>query len=263
MAIQDGHRIIGDNLRLALQFFGRASGSGEITERNGVLLIDSGVDYAVFNIALITEPVEHVGQLELLVGTAAEWYGARHTRWSLWICDDLLALPARRHASEVTVRHRLRPLTQAPGMLAESLAPPSRYLPPMEYRMVQDSETRMDFAHLTTLSFDIPFTTSKAIYERPQAWDGDYAGYVGYVNRRAVCTVALVISEEAVGVYSVSTLPEYRRRGLAEALLRRVLKDAQEVSGLQRTILQSTRAGHEMYRRMGYREITNYSVHIL
>jgi ribosomal protein S18 acetylase RimI-like enzyme len=133
----------------------------------------------------------------------------------------------------------------------------------MECRVVEDADTRMDFAHLTTLSFDIPFATSKAIYERPEAWQGDYVGYVGYVNRRAVCTVALVVSDEAIGVYSVSTLPEYRRRGHAEALMRRVLKDAQQVSGLERTILQSTRAGHEMYRRMGYRDITNYSVHIL
>jgi GNAT superfamily N-acetyltransferase len=263
MAVEDPCRIVEENLRTALQFFGRASGRGSILAREGLLLIDSGVDYAVFNIAMITEPVTTAARLELQVGLAAEWYAARHTRWSLWTCDDYLKNGLLRNADQLMARHRLRPLTKAPGMIAERLAPPTRFLPPMECRLVGDAQTRLDFAHLTALCFDIPFATSRAIYDPPDAWKGDYVGYVGYVKKRAACTVALVITDDAIGVYSVSTLPEFRRLGYAESLMRHVIREAQQVSGINRTILQATRAGHEIYRRMGFRDITSFSVHIL
>ena len=257
------YQLVDDNLRLALQFFGRASGKGAIDERNGILLIDSGVDYAVFNIAIITEPVDSVAKLELRVSLAAEFYAARRTRWSLWVCEDLLDPRIRLAAPSVFARHHLHTLTQAPGMVAENLLPLSRYLPSMEYKVVGDAQTRTDFAHLTTICFDIPFATSQAVYQPEDAWKGDYVGYVGYLNRRAICTAAVVISDDAVGLYSIGTVPEYRRRGYAEALVRQVLQDATRISGIRRSVLQATRAGHEMYRRLGYRDVTKFSVYIL
>ena len=256
-------RFVDANLRLALRFFGRASGRGVIEDRDGMMLIDSGVDYAVFNIAMITEPVETQAQLEYRVARASEWYAARHTRWSLWVCDDLLAPQVRLVASAIFARYRLHALTQAPGMLAERLSPLSRYLPSMEYKLVSDTQSRTDFAHLTTLCFDIPFVTAQAVYQPEDAWTGDYVGYVGYLNRRAICTAAVVISDDAVGLYSVATIPEYRRKGYAEALMRQVLQDATRVSGIQRTVLQATRAGHQTYQKMGYQDVTRFSVYIL
>lgn len=259
----DKFRIVDENLRTALQFFGRASGRGTVVERDGILLIDSGVDYAVFNIAMLTEPVQREAELELRVAQAAEWYAARRTRWSLWMCDDLLSSSLQWRAPEILARHHLRTLTHTPGMIAERLAPLSRYLPSMEYKLVNDAQSRLDFAHLTTLCFDIPFMTSRAIYEPEDAWLGDYVGYIGYLKQRAICTVALVVAGGAVGVYSVSTVPEYRRMGYAEALMRQVLQEAARVSGIERTVLQATRAGHDMYRKLGYQDVTNFSVYIL
>lgn len=255
--------IVEGNLRTALQFFGRASGKGCIEERDGLLLIDSGVNYAVFNIAMFTDPIVSTAELDFRAGIASEWYRARHTRWSLWQCDHLLVPNVLARSADVLRRYRLHPLTQAPGMQTERLNPLSRHLPSMQYKLVDDAQTRLDFAHLTTINFDIPFATSRAIYENPDAWLGDYVGYVGYVNRRAICTVALVVAAEAIGVYSVSTIPEFRGRGFAEVFMRQVLQEATKVTGIQRTVLQSTRAGYEMYRQMGYREVTNFSVYIL
>jgi len=256
-------RIVDENLRTALRFFGRASGKGCIDERDGLMLIDSGVNYAVFNIAMFTEPIESTAELEMRVAIANEWYKARHTRWSLWICDDLLAPKIEPRVPDVMNRARLHRLTEAPGMYAERLTPLSRYLPSMEYRLVDNVQTRLDFAHLTTLNFDIPFATSRAIYQTPEAWEGDYVGYVGYINRRAACTIALVVAADAIGVYSVSTIPEFRRHGYAEVFMRQILQEARRVTGIERTVLQATRAGHQMYRRMGYVDVTRFSVYIL
>lgn len=91
------YSIIEQNLRATMRFFGQASGCGDITERDGVLLIDSGVNYAVFNIAMLTSGVDSPEMLTRRTATAARYFEERKTRWSLWICDEMLAEPARRH----------------------------------------------------------------------------------------------------------------------------------------------------------------------
>ena len=47
--------IVAANLREAMRFFGQATGRGGI-ERDGITVIDSGIDYAVFNISIFGPP---------------------------------------------------------------------------------------------------------------------------------------------------------------------------------------------------------------
>jgi len=70
------------------------------------------------------------------------------------------------------------------------------------------------------------------------------------------------VAAGVAGVYSVGTLPGKRRRGYAEALMREVLDRVHAETGVERTILQSTRTGFSMYSRMGYRPMTNFTVFI-
>jgi ribosomal protein S18 acetylase RimI-like enzyme len=245
-----------------MRFFGQASGSGDIEERDGVLLIDSGVDYSVFNMALLTSPAESRPQFEERIGVAADYFRRRGARWSFWLCEDLLKGQARRKYEESFDRLRLRRLTEAPGMIAEHLAAPTRRLPAIECRRVGDRQTRSDFTQITSANFDIPYATCRLIYEPERAWKFDYSGYVGYSDGRAVTTVAIVLAAGAAGVYSVSTAPAFRRHGYAEALMRHVLAEYARERGIERTVLQATRAGYAMYQKMGYREVTRFSVYI-
>lgn len=254
--------LVEENLRTAMQFFGHASGCGAICERDGMILIDSGVDYAVFNIALLNGPVDSMAELERRIAAAGRWYASRKTRWSQWICDHHVPLPSRWHVPGIFERNHLRPLTEAPGMIAPNLRPPERALPQLEWRRVDDPQTRLEFAHLTTISFDIPFATARLIYQPESAWRGAYEGYVGYAGGRAVCTAAAVVAAGCIGFYSVSTLPDQRRRGYAEALMRKVFDEVRRRTGIQQTVLQATRAGYSMYKKMGYQEATRFSVYI-
>jgi len=55
---------------------------------------------------------------------------------------------------------------------------------------------------------------------------------------------------------------EARRHGYGEALLRSAVAEEQRRTGIQRMILQSTEAGHELYVRMGFRPVANFSVYL-
>lgn len=256
------YAIVESNLRATMRFFGQASGSGNISERDGLLLIDSGVNYSVFNIAMLTEAVETPVTMARRLATAARYFNGRKTRWSMWICEEMLADPVRKKAVAVFAGERLRRLTEAPGMIADRLRPPERALPAVECRPVSDQATRSDFAHITSLNFDIPFATCRVVYGPEQAWSHQYHGYVAYHQGTAVATVAVVLAADSIGIYSVSTLPQYRRKGYAEALMRRVIEHYAHSAGIERTVLQATRAGYEMYRKMGYRPVSHFSVYM-
>ncbi len=136
--MRGGFQMVEANLRVAMRFFGEATGSGEVRAADGVEMVYSGLDYGVFNIAMLERPVVSERDLTTVLATAARFYHERKVRWSFWVCEDLLeplraaSLPRNLH------RSRHAPISHAPGMLALALAAPSRPLPEIECRAVSD-----------------------------------------------------------------------------------------------------------------------------
>jgi GNAT superfamily N-acetyltransferase len=256
-------RAVAENLMQALRFFGHARASSEIQDLPGLSLIFCGLNYAAFNAALLGQPVEGDGkELARLIQLSAQRFDARNLRWTCWICDDFLSRRALRDADRIFSRYGLRPLTQAPGMYTPKLLAPFHKLPPLDVRPVTDAETRKAFAEIMSIAFEIPAAVCTAIYGSEFAWtgglQGGLQGYVGYADGKAVTTTAAMLTGDVVGLYSVATLPPYRRLGYAEAIMRQVI----EQSGAAGTVLQSTRSGLSLYERMGYRMVTNFTVYI-
>lgn len=256
-------QIVDTNLQTAMRFFGAATGGGESRGLDGALAIYSGLDYGVFNIAMLQgDPPSGIDTFNDRLVQCARYFAPRTLRWSFWLCEDSLDSSTRRRARAVLMDRDLRPISQAPGMLAESLAPPVRPLPQIECVPVADRATRQTFGALTAVSFDIPMGIAKAVYEPERAWLGDYRGYVGLAAGKAVAIIAIVATPDALGVYSLSTLPECRRLGYGEALLRAAVAVERQRTGIRRVVLQSTDAGYSLYRRLGFREVAKFSVYL-
>jgi ribosomal protein S18 acetylase RimI-like enzyme len=265
-----GFRLVDDNLRAAMRFFGEATGGGEVRAADGVDLVYSGLDYGVFNIAMLARPVSAERDLATILATAARFYHQRKSRWSFWVCEDLLDPAARRHCREIFTEAGMRAISHAPGMLAPALAAPSRPLPEIECRAVSGPDSRAAFAALTVTCFEIPLGVARSVYEPESAWHGAYRGYLGMLNGAAVSIVALVRAGGAVGVYSLGTAPAHRHKGYGEALLRAAL--ARENAARENAapgnapeeplVLESTEAGYRLYRRLGFRDVTNFTVYL-
>jgi GNAT superfamily N-acetyltransferase len=86
---------------------------------------------------------------------------------------------------------------------------------------------------------------------------GPGAGATLYIARLdgepAACALTVDARDEC-GVFMVATAPRAQRRGLAMALMRQALLDAQE-RGATTSTLQATRFGHPLYERLGYRDL--------
>jgi ribosomal protein S18 acetylase RimI-like enzyme len=252
-----------ENLRCAMRFFGRATGSGDIQNLDGAIAIFSGLDYGVFNIALLTRAVGgDDGTLEARLREIAGYFKDRTLRWSVWLCEDLLDAQARRRARQIFSEYGMRAISHPPGMVARVLPPPVRQLPAIECRPVTDTPMRRAFAEITSLTFDIPYTIAQTVYTREQAWKGDYQGFVGLVQGRPVAIAAIVVAAGVIGVYSLGTLPAFRRQGYGEALLRLAAAETQRRTGLENFVLQSTEAGYSLYRRMGFRDAAKFAVYL-
>lgn len=253
--------IVDENLRTAMRFFGHATGSGETVPLPGVDIIYSGLDYGVFNIAMISSPLMR-GELESRVNEAAQYYAPRSSHWSFWLCEGWIEPSQRGRAVHLFLNRGMRTISQPPGMLSHGLRRTDWPVPEFECRPVIDGPSRTAFAAITGACFDIPAAIASSVYEPEQAWQGAYRGYIAVVRGIPVATVAIVAAGGALGIYSLGTLPLYRRRGYGEALMRAAIERERERTGIEKLVLQSTNAGYRLYRRLGFRDVTRYSVYL-
>lgn len=87
-------------------------------------------------------------------------------------------------------------------------------------------------------------TARRPVVRLYAAWDGE----------RPVAWVRWVrLGREAGYVANLWTDPAFRRQGLATALMRRVLAEARR-AGVRRLVLSATRAGREVYARLGFQD---------
>lgn len=245
-----------------MSVFAASTGVGECRQMPGLLIASAGIDCAVFNAALLMPPAAaNANEFERRLLSAAVHFQARGLPWSLWLCDNLLEGNARQEAEKILTRCGLARISTCPGMVAGCLTPASSTAVDVRFRSIADPEVRISFCHVMAASFTLPFDIARAIYGGESVWNAGFQGWVGYVDDNAVTTAAVVPSGDVLGVYAVATLPAWRRRGYAEAVTRHALEQARLTTGIERSVLQATRAGLSLYRKMGYRQTTAVTVY--
>ena len=255
------YELVERNLRSAMAFYAGSNEKGETRTMAGVELVHCGWDYPVFNSALLSAPVAGVnGTLEARLAMASIYFRALGVGWSYWICHDLLDEATLRHMRDSCYTYRMEPVITAPGMYVQELLPPKRRALPLEVREVRDTSSRLAFAHLVSLIFDLPFQMTADVYGREEGWTAEYAAFIGYVGDLAVTMAMVSVSEGCCGFYSVGTLPGHRRMGYAETVMREANRQLKERQRLDSCVLQSSTAGRRLYEQMGFREVTRFSV---
>jgi ribosomal protein S18 acetylase RimI-like enzyme len=81
--------------------------------------------------------------------------------------------------------------------------------------------------------------------------------YVGLRNGQPAATSALVVTASIAGVYNVATVPDYRRRGIGEAMTWRCVSRGLELD-CTLAVLQASEMGRPVYERMGFRTVAPY-----
>jgi hypothetical protein len=111
------------------------------------------------------------------------------------------------------------------------------------------------FARLSAANWSPPDENVIRFYDRAArvllAPDCPQRLYLGYLGHRAVATAEAVIAGGVVGLYNISTVPPYRRRGIGTSMTVRPLLDARN-AGIRTGILQAAPEGVGVYTRVGF-----------
>lgn len=230
--------------------------NGTTEEFDGVVAVFGHIPLPFFNFCFLTRPMDDMNDLRRRVAAAVEYGLASSVPWFLGLCQEWVPQGSDGVCRQFGLGQALR-LT---GMAADSLAGPRRPLPALAYSRVSDQAGCEAIADINSEAYGFPRENGRCLAV-PAMWDGDAFPYLGSVNGRAVTCSATIAVEGRLYVGWVATLPEYHRRGYAEAVMRHSLRQAAEHTRLRRTVLHATDAGLPLYRAMGYEVTAQFAVY--
>jgi GNAT superfamily N-acetyltransferase len=123
--------------------------------------------------------------------------------------------------------------------------------PNLQIERVIDDAGLLAYAEVNCAAYGFPPEAAQTALKGSKLWKQSFT-YMGYENGKPVTTASALVNEGALYLALVATIPEARGNGYAEALVRHVLRNANETTGLTRTILHATDAGFPVYSRVGY-----------
>jgi len=250
--------LIARNLRSAMSAFSRSTERGDLRDLGPACVSNSGLDFSVFNAMVLSEPVEQA-EFARLLDEAARFFHECRVGWSCWLDEAMVTGRGTPPARMLEMRGLLW-TAEHEGMAAHRMGAAPAQMPVLEVRPVANEAAREDFWRICAEVFLLPYATARGIYGSARVWEGVLRGWVGYEQGRPMCIAIANADAGSVGLYSVATLPAWRRRGFGEAITRHALEDAWARSGFSASILQATPAGLSLYRRMGYQTRSRVTV---
>ena len=249
------------------QFYGvwktmaRKFACNETSESPGVSISWPGAKWPILNVVGLSSPVMDHADLEAKIQQAVGFTQTKPVMGMVVACTEWLPKGRAGKNAAAFAAHGLAPALSLRGMVADRLLRPQRTLPDLEFRRVASPETSRALVDLNAISYDAPLEFGREISDIANFWDGVFA-YVGYREGQAVTAAATFLENGRLYVGFVATLPEARRNGYAEAVMRHSLEAAARSSGLSRSVLHATEAGCPVYEAMGYRQVAHFQAYL-
>jgi len=131
----------------------------------------------------------------------------------------------------------------------------------VELCVVTEPRQREDFLAVNAAGWgfaDMPRDLAAATFFHPDILDHpNVRAILAYQHGKPVATAAAFVHDIVVGGYWGATIPEARRQGLGELVVRRMW-NAGFAMGAQIAVNQASGSGIEIWKRLGFEEITRY-----
>lgn len=230
-----------------------------VEQHDGLLLADSGLTSDTFNFVALAQLTEANAPARIADALAYFRQVDRPFAWWVGPADQPATLGA--HLLAAGLEQAETELAMAVDLAL--IAPPS--LPQgFTIRRVTTAEELHAFARINAANWNPPdsealryYASTAAALLRPTApqWF-----YVGYLDGEPVAASEVTFGGEVVGLYNISTLAAYRRRGFGLAMTAQPLVDAR-AAGYHIGVLQAAAGGVSLYQRLGFTtfgQITEY-----
>ena len=241
-------------IREAWAAVGRSGPSGRILALPSACIVDSGQPWLFTNGVFLNEPIDSPADLKTLAEAALNHVGPSGHGWFLSASEEWLG-PS---AEEVLSGLGLNLATTAIAMAADQLLPPTRPLPDVVVRRIDNEDTRLAIAELNATVYDVPLEWGHRAIGHGRLWQEPLFGHVAYIDGMPASAGFAMAIAGALYVAWLATASPYRGRGLAELVMRRSLAEASLATGIKRTVLHASPEGLGLYRRMGYLPVASY-----
>lgn len=95
--------------------------------------------------------------------------------------------------------------------------------------------------------------TEPALLDSP-----NFTAYLGRIDGEATAVGATTVRDGKLGLFSIATMPAFRRRGFSRALTKRMIDDGIR-RGARGAFLQASAMGKPLYESLGFREVENWA----
>lgn len=128
---------------------------------------------------------------------------------------------------------------------------------------VVDGCALKQWIHIASISFGINQEFESVWYDffADVIFEMRFRTYLALLDGEPVGTSQLFLSEGVAGIYNVTCIPEVRGQGIGSAITLAPLVEAREI-GYRIGILQASKRGYSVYRRLGFQDFGNLSVYL-
>lgn len=138
-------------------------------------------------------------------------------------------------------------------------------MPMVRIARVSDAASLAEWSRVLCDSFGAPQSFGEAFAEMAHGVgfgrDSAFRHYLARAGNVPVATCSLFLGAGVAGIYDVSTLPEWRRRGIGAAITRFAMLDA-FAAGSRTAILHASALGAGMYRSLGFEDICDIGQYV-
>jgi ribosomal protein S18 acetylase RimI-like enzyme len=231
--------------------------AGEVVAADDVQLVASETRFPVgmFNCMVPVGPPPDSARARAWLERARAFFAARDRGFTAYVRGTRDAALA-----DACTALGMSAMPASPGMVLDAPLPESP-LPGVRIARVADAQGVADLIAVVAPAYamlSMPEPVTQNIFsDARRVLTPEIALYVAYLDGAPAATAISLLSHGIAGIYWVATRPDSQRRGLGDAVTRRAGNDALG-RGAACVVLQASKFGEPVYRRMGYREITRY-----
>lgn len=248
------------NLAAYFTLCAKGQASGARTEGEEHAAIYCGYNDAVFNAGFVRLPVfRQIFDSKERIASCDAFFAERQAEYTLWLTPERIGMAAWRMRAGWYAALGLREEDCIPGMECERLTGEPEAAVAVRCAEVASEAEMLEFCGVLSSSFALPFPRTLQIYGAPHWAELGIRMYAAVGGEIVACGIG-VPDGRTGGIYCLATLPQWRGKGVGSTLIKEIAKELEYRFHCNRLVLQSTTAGLRMYKRLGFAEVTQFSL---
>jgi len=234
------------------------SEGGVVQEEPGILLYASASTFPViFNGVFRTD--DHVDP-DVVLEHANDHFANLKRGFSLWIREE-----RDEDLAQAAGRFGFAELLRQPEMVCTQRLSVQPLPDDVEIRRVTTEEDTVRFVEISASAYSVYGMPPEVVYQNFSSPSKmllpHVVAVIAYVQGKPAATALTFVKDGVAGVYWVGTIGEYRRQGLARAVVSEITNAGFDL-GARVSTLQATVMGEPLYKNLGYETAFHHRLYV-